>query len=749
MKKQILLVITILLSLAGIAQIPTNNLIKDYKFINGALTSDVMPVLQAGTANLVPTGSARTIITDRNSIANDAISLNGDSFLAGGTNAASVNKFSISFWIKTTTNETVKRYIFDQHNTASNPAGFSVALKDGKIYFNGQFSWNFLPTNGGTNNSGVRQVISPVIADGQWHHVVCTLDSSDTPLIAGSLVQHTLTYTYSLYIDNLIIGSDAETDYASGLQTDTFSVRAITPTKQLEIGKSPDPLLYFEYQGAIDQIRYYEKKLSVAEIDILYNEDKPKIPVYVNSSATGLNNGSSWVNAYTSLETAITNATTSNEIWVAAGIYKPAGTARTSTFLLKNGLTMYGGFNGTETLRGQRNPKNNVTVLSGDVNGNDNSNINPTEVTRQDNLYHIISVRGSASYVLVDGFTIKGGNANGGTLTTGTASAQYYHTRGGAIYLNTYTLNDYIYLKVQNCILEKNSGSDTSVAACYFAGGVNYQNFRLDFDSNIIRDNFSSTNSTLLIAGAGAYNWNGNSEIKNCLFYNNTSSSGASCLYFSASTTGGGTQNSISVDVINSTFSNNTGASGNTIKTDNGSNTRFKNCIIYGNGSANPFNIAGTLGGPGLSNTISEGGQISGINSNPLLNSDFTLQSSSPAIDAGNNTLLLTMPYDLNGNTRIVNSTVDLGCYEYNSTLSTNELATFSDFSIYPNPTNDIINISSSENIKSIEVYSLEGRKIKSVATSSIDISDLSNGMYLVQLQTEDGKLGSKKVLKN
>ena len=77
------------------AQIPTNGLIKDYKFTNGSITSDVTPSLQAGTTTLVPTGTARTIISDRNAEASKAISLNGDSFIAGGTNAASVNNFSI------------------------------------------------------------------------------------------------------------------------------------------------------------------------------------------------------------------------------------------------------------------------------------------------------------------------------------------------------------------------------------------------------------------------------------------------------------------------------------------------------------------------------------------------------------------------------------------------------------------------------------------------------------------------------
>ncbi len=746
MKKLLLFIFSIVPLLTIQAQIPTAGLIKDYKFTNGSLASDVMPSLQAGTTTLVPTGSSRTIVADRNSVANNAISLNGDSFLAGGTNASSVNNFTVSFWIKTTVNESPKRYILDQHNTASNPAGFSVSLKDGKIYYNGQFSWNF--PSGGSNNSGVRQVVSAPINDGQWHHVVCLLSSTSSGMYAGALVQYTLTYTYSLYIDNVLIGSDAETDYAAGLASDPYSVRAITATKQLVIGKSPD-VSVLDYQDAIDQIRYYERTLSPNEIDILFNEDKPKVPIYVNANATGSNNGTSWANAYSSLDAAITASTSVNEIWVAAGTYKPAGTARTSTFSLKYGSKLYGGFAGNETLLSERNPKNNIIILSGDINGDDNSTITAAESTRQDNVYHVLTIKGSLRDILVDGFTISGGNANGPTLTTGTASAQYYHTRGGAIYVNTYAMNDYAYVKIQNCILEKNSGSDTGVATGYYAGGVNYQSYKLDFDSCIVRNNFSGTNSQILINGANGFNWNGNSEIKNCLFHNNTSTSGASTLYLSASTSNGGNENGINVDVINSTFSNNVGVSGNVVKTDNGSNTRFKNCIIYGNGSNAPFLIAGSLGGPSLQSTISQGGQISGINLNPLFNTDYTLQSGSPAIDSGNNSLIVTgMPIDLNGNNRIVNSIVDMGAYEYDSALGTEEFAIKNEFKIYPNPFQDYIIIDSNNSIREINVFTIDGKKIINTKKTELYLGNLNSGLYIVKITFDDATVAVKKIVK-
>lgn len=81
--------------------------------------------------------------------------------------------------------------------------------------------------------------------------------------------------------------------------------------------------------------------------------------------------------------------------------------------------------------------------------------------------------------------------------------------------------------------------------------------------------------------------------------------------------------------------------------------------------------------------------------------------------------------------------------------LSTNDFNSFSDFSIYPNPTNDFISVKSNENIESLEILSLEGRKIKSANASTIDISNLSTGIYLLQVKTEEGKTGIKKVIKN
>src|SRR5262249_48040230 len=62
--------------------------------------------------------------------------------------------------------------------------------------------------------------------------------------------------------------------------------------------------------------------------------------------------GLSWVGAHQSLQTALAAAQPGDEIWVAAGIYKPSDSLdRTVSFALKSGVAIYGGFSGVESSR--------------------------------------------------------------------------------------------------------------------------------------------------------------------------------------------------------------------------------------------------------------------------------------------------------------------------------------------------------------------------------------------------------------
>ena len=74
------------------------------------------------------------------------------------------------------------------------------------------------------------------------------------------------------------------------------------------------------------------------------------------------------------------------------------------------------------------------------------------------------------------------------------------------------------------------------------------------------------------------------------------------------------------------------------------------------------------------------------------------------------------------------------------TTLSNNEFSINKGIVIYPNPTNNWINIKSNSKIESIEIWNIQGRKVLDFEnTNLIDVSNLQSGMYITRIQTEDG----------
>ncbi len=134
--------------------------------------------------------------------------------------------------------------------------------------------------------------------------------------------------------------------------------------------------------------------------------------VYVDKNATGGNNGSSWADAYTTIQVGIDDADVSDdEVWVAQGTYCEA-------IVMKSGVALYGGFNGTETSRSERNWTTNVTTLDGST------------VRNGSPAFHVVTMD-SITTSTIDGFTITGGNAN---------SSIDSNDKGGGIYC--FDLND-------------------------------------------------------------------------------------------------------------------------------------------------------------------------------------------------------------------------------------------------------------------------------------------------------------------
>ncbi len=149
----------------------------------------------------------------------------------------------------------------------------------------------------------------------------------------------------------------------------------------------------------------------------------PSCLFYVSQGANpSVGNGLSWGYAFSTLQQGLAAAAAAVEayepmdagaiamprceVWVADGYYLPsneqdANDDREATFTLREHVDLYGGFAGGETLRSERDPEANQTVLSGDIG-------DPGHIS--DNSYHVVTGANSA---VIDGFSITGGNADG------------------------------------------------------------------------------------------------------------------------------------------------------------------------------------------------------------------------------------------------------------------------------------------------------------------------------------------------
>ncbi|MCC6282184.1 MAG: hypothetical protein IT262_16395 [Saprospiraceae bacterium] len=172
---------------------------------------------------------------------------------------------------------------------------------------------------------------------------------------------------------------------------------------------------------------------------------------YVKADASGANSGASWQDAFTNLQSALQTANYGDDIWVAAGTYKPAqGDDRTATFDLPVGVRLAGGFAGTEIMFGERNWENNITILSGDIG---------SLGVWEDNSYHVVRIYGGDSLTVLDGFNIMHGRA--GTFNDPTPQGY-----GGGVLVWADGLRPVSIPLIQNCTLEMNYATSGGAIAC-------------------------------------------------------------------------------------------------------------------------------------------------------------------------------------------------------------------------------------------------------------------------------------------
>ncbi len=70
------------------------------------------------------------------------------------------------------------------------------------------------------------------------------------------------------------------------------------------------------------------------------------------------------------------------------------------------------------------------------------------------------------------------------------------------------------------------------------------------------------------------------------------------------------------------------------------------------------------------------------------------------------------------------------------------------DVEVFPNPTHDLIRVSSPQPIAALTLYDLQGRRLLRVTSDRLDLSDLPAGTYLLHWQTQQGQQGRERVVK-
>ena len=368
--------------------------------------------------------------------------------------------------------------------------------------------------------------------------------------------------------------------------------------------------------------------------------------LFVDDSAVGSGDGSSWGNAFTDLQVALGQAVSGDEIHIAGGSCKPTATTdRTISFELKDGVSLLGGYAGN----GAADPDARdialfQTILSGDIGAaGDNT----------DNSYHVIASYGVSPTTLVDGITVTAGYADGGstdscgggmyngcssspTLTNCTFSGNTASGSGSDGSYGGGMYNGSSYSPTQtNCTFSGNTASGSGSGGSYGGGMYNASSSPV-LTGCTFSGNMTVSSGSVGSCGGGMYNYGSSSPtLTDCTFSGNTaSSSGSDGSY------GGGMLNSSSSPTLtNCTFSGNTANNGAGMYNSCSSSPTLTNCTFSRN-TASSSGSDGSYGGgmlnysssPTLTNCTFSGNTASTIGDVSSYGGGIYNHSSSPIL---------------------------------------------------------------------------------------------------------------------
>lgn len=392
--------------------------------------------------------------------------------------------------------------------------------------------------------------------------------------------------------------------------------------------------------------------------------------IYVDHAAPGpTHDGTSWNNAYLTLQDALAAATTGSEIWVAAGIYYPdeGGSATNNdpnaSFALQNGVAIYGGFAAVEAVREDRNWMQQITVLSGDLEQNDTSvdsdgiNTNPSSTTLVgDNAYQVVTALNVDNTAVLDGFVITSGKA------TGTFSGACSVACGAGINLDTSTP------LLQNLTIAGNYAGSYGAAitaldaTVYLEDSIIHANRSENSGGAVYLRRSGGALTDVVLSGNRSSNQGGGLytfQVTDPLTLTNITINGNRALH-----RGGGIYNVQSTLLLkNAIVWNNSANFGLEISNDSGATTTIADSTIK-----NAF-LSGVwdseLGIDGGNNLDSDPLFVTEISptSAPTNAGDHRLQALSPAADAGDDSANSSAG-DVAGAGRIKGAAIDMGAHE-------------------------------------------------------------------------------------
>ena len=513
--------------------------------------------------------------------------------------------------------------------------------------------------------------------------------------------------------DNCITNHPLFADYA----TDDFALQSSSPCRNTGNNVfAPTNVSPYDLAGNL-RIQETIVDMGAYEFSALPSPDV----IYVDASRpddTGA--GTNWITAKKTIQGAVDVVSSTGTIWVTNGVYN-SGSAITPGYACSNRVVITNAI----TVRSVNGAA--ITIIEGAPGSNGSNDV--------DSIRGVYMIGGCSliGFAITNGFTMATGSSifdqsGGGILMWTNCTAtnlviqdNMANEDGGGVYLCTGGTLD-------NCILNGNKA--TSEGAGLYA----YQNGTLN--NCTLNDNISygngggaflnsdgTLNSCTLNANASTANWGGGvylyqgGTLNNCSVMTNSSTYGGGAYLFHGGTlnnctlrentvSGGaggacldtsGTINNclvisnsaanyaggVECDYAGDETLNNCTIVGNSASSGCGGVYLYQagilnNCIVYGNTGSIGQDIYPDAGGT-IRYTCASDGLTNGVNgcstNDPGFVGECRLTQYSPCFNTGDNLYAPTnvSPYDLADNTRIMFDVVDMGAYEAQVMLSTNQ----------------------------------------------------------------------------